>query len=73
MSNQRKGFLFTISAAFCAASVYAIGKWVMTNISAVHLVALIFSIAAIFMIVWIAMSGEWRQYLACSAKGWLLA
>ncbi len=73
MSNQGKGFLYTIAAAFCAASVYAIGKWVMTNISAVHLVALIFSIASIFMIAWSAVSGEWRQYLTCSAKGWLMA
>ncbi len=73
MSKQRKGFLYTIAAAFCAASVYAIGKWVMTNISAVHLVALIFSIASIFMIAWLAISGDWRQYLTCSAKGWLMA
>ncbi len=73
MSKQGKGFLYTIAAAFCAASVYGTGKWVLTGVSPIHLVALIFSIASIFMIVWSAISGEWRQLFRCSAKGWLYA
>ena len=73
MSRQGKGFTFTLAAAFCAASVYATGKWAMAGISPVHLVALIFSIAAIFMIVWSGLSGQWRQLLHCSTTGWIYA
>jgi drug/metabolite transporter (DMT)-like permease len=49
---------------------YVLGKVVLTDLSPSHLVALIFSIAAILQGLWITKTGQWRDFCGCSPRGW---
>ena len=71
-TNISKGYAAAIAASICTAAMFAIGKWIVTGISPVHTLALIFSIAAIVMCGWVISTGQWRDLLYCSLIGWIL-
>jgi len=60
----------TFVSALFSASVYGVGKWVMIGVSPVALVALTFSISSIIMAVWAGSTGQWRDVLHVSKRGW---
>ena len=72
MSNSGKGYAFVVASACLTGAIYTLGKVVLVAISPVLLIAWIFSIAAVLLGVWSAVSGQWRGILRCTGKDWFL-
>ncbi len=71
-TNIGKGYAAAIAASICTAAMYGVGKWLLEGLTPIHLVALIFSIAAIVMGIAVAATQRWREFRRCSLTGWLL-
>ncbi len=70
MSESGKGYAFAVLSSVLSGVNYVLGKKVLQNLSPEHLVALIFSMAAIIQAGWMLQSGQWRSIRGCTAKGW---
>ncbi len=73
MSNRGKGYAFAIISACLSGANYVLGKVALTDLSPSHLVALIFSIAAVLQGFWIMKTGQWRDFDRCAPRGWFHA
>jgi drug/metabolite transporter (DMT)-like permease len=72
LSNYSIGYAAATASAVFSAAMFAIGKWVVTGLSPIHLIALIFSIATILMGAWLTVSRRWHEIAQCSLTGWIL-
>ena len=57
-------------SALLSGTNYVLGKVVLAQLSPEHLVALIFSLAALIQGAWMLQTGQWRNVVRCSAKAW---
>jgi drug/metabolite transporter (DMT)-like permease len=71
LSESGKGYTFAVLSALLSGINYVLGKAVLADMSPTHLVALIFSIAAVIQGAWMFRSGQWRSIGQCSRQGWL--
>jgi drug/metabolite transporter (DMT)-like permease len=70
LSEPGKGYTFAILSSLLSGINYVLGKAVLADMSPVHLVALIFSIATIIQGYWMIQTGQWRSIRKCSGRGW---
>ncbi len=70
MSEPGKGYTFAILSALLSGINYVLGKAVLADMSPTHLVALIFTLAAIIQGGWMLHTGQWRSVRHCSRRGW---
>lgn len=71
MSNRGKGYTFAVLSACLSGANYVLGKVALADLSPSHLVALIFSIAAILQAYWISKTRQWGDFRKCTLRGWL--
>lgn len=66
------GYIFSFTSAFFAGCTTVVGKWNLESISALLLIALIFSIASIILIAaYIPFNGNYKKLFRIKPIGWL--
>ena len=71
ISNVGIGYGAAIAASVFTAAMFAIGKWVVTGVSPIPLLALMFSVVTVFMALWMTISRRWTEFLHCRLIGWI--
>lgn len=65
-----KGYTFAIAAALLSGSNYVLGKVVLQDMAPLHLIAVIFTLAAIIQGAFLLPGGRWREILCWSPRNW---